>query len=169
MTYTPEPGSPPPPFDGIDPSDSVRWSAVLIGMAVDWIATVGTSLAVYAIAGMIAVSRGGSETDAEAYIEQLHGSPEFMLIFSLIGLLCISLGGFVAARRAGYAEVRHSALVGVGSILVAFAMEGLAPADAAGEVWSPAWLQVLGYLLAIPFAVLGGIFAERTRSDSTLA
>ena len=137
-----------------------------IGVAIDWVATLAASMLVVTVAASIASSRSNSPDSAEQYIRQLQSSPDFMLTFMLVGLLCVSLGAFVAARRAGFAEIRHGALVGVGSIMLTLVMESLQPGEASAELWSPAWLHILGYGLVIPFGVLGGILAERTRGES---
>jgi putative membrane protein (TIGR04086 family) len=160
-------GSPPQPVDHrSNQEDSVSWSAVGIGVAVDWIATLATTMLVVATASAIAESRSPGPESAEQYIAQLQASPDFMLTFTLLGLLCVSFGAFIAARRAGHSELRHGALVGVGSVVLALVMESLqAPGDNSAEVWSPTWLRVLGYALVIPFGMLGGAFAERIRPD----
>ena len=162
------PGSPPPPIDHRSQSgDSVRWSAVGIGIAIDWVATLTASMLVVSFATAIATSRSKSPDSAERYLEQLQSSPDFMLVFLLVGLLCVSLGAFVAARRAGFGEIRHGALVGVGSIALSLAMDGLRqPPEVSHEIWNPVWLNIVGYLLVIPFGALGGMLAERMRSDS---
>ena len=158
----PPPGTPPPPFGTPNPADSVRWSAVAIGVAVDWISTIVATMVVFSIAGGIAESRGTRQGDAEAYIEQLQNSPDFIMLFSLVGLLCVSFGAYIGARRAGHGEMRHASLVGVGSITLGLLMESLTSGQP--EVgWNPVWFHVLGYMLTIPFAMLGGLFAERTR------
>ena len=164
------PESPPPPID--DPAnreDSVSWPAVGIGVAVDWVATLIASTLVAATAATIAESRGrnaDNADNAEQYIEQLQASPDFMLTFTLVGLLCVSFGAFVAARRAGHSELRHGALVGVGSVVLGLLMESLqTPPEVSAEIWSPTWLRVLGYALVIPFGLLGGALAERIRPE----
>jgi hypothetical protein len=159
------PETPPPIDDASRPGDSLRWSAVGIGIAIDLVATLTASMLVGALATTIATSRSRSPDAAQQYIEQLQASPDFMLLFTLVGLLCVSLGGFVAARRAGFAEVRHAGLVGVGSLLISLATENLQSAETAGQVAGLEWLSVFGYVLVIPFGLLGGILAERTRPE----
>lgn len=156
-----QPGTAPPPLGGgADPHDSVRWSAVLIGVGIDFFATLAATLAIYSMAAMIAASRG-SQGDAEAYIQQLQRSPDFIMTFLLVGMLCVSFGAYVAARRAGYAYLRHAILVGVGSITLTLVLDNLPGNEPDPEAWNPTWFRTLGYLLVIPFAALGGAFAER--------
>ncbi len=76
------------------------------------------------------------------------------------------MGGFYAAYKAGKLELKHGALVGVGSIVLGLAMQ-----YGGEESKLPEWFVAVSTAAAIPAGALGGFFAEmfagfgRQRSD----
>jgi len=78
----------------------------------------------------------------------LFGHGDKVLPYALIiGLLCIALGGYVAASLSPNDKLFNAAMIGVVGILVGI------------PFWSsyPIWYSTLSILLMPPFAYLGGI------------
>jgi putative membrane protein (TIGR04086 family) len=72
----------------------------------------------------------------------------------LIGCLGTAIGGFYAAYKAGVLEMKHGALVGVGSILLGLIMQP------GSEREVPDWFLGLSLAAAIPAGAIGGFVAE---------
>ena len=68
------------------------------------------------------------------------------------------IGGFFAAYKAGKLEMKHGALVGIGSIILGLLLQS----GAESEV--PEWFMALSFAAAIPAGALGGFFAEMVKN-----
>jgi len=141
--YTP-PGTPVK-----DPPDARRRSS-LGAIALGLLADVGGSIAfgtVLQIVIGIVFAVGGAPPEA---IGELARSPGFQLVGVAIGLAFSVVGGYVAARFANHSEYANAFAVGVLSLLSGEAILLLLPDD------YPFWLRILGDLMVIPAALLGG-------------
>ncbi|MCH2169620.1 hypothetical protein MK489_02460 [Myxococcota bacterium] len=150
------PGYRPPPIDGPHPEQrrGVQWKAVLYGLAADWAGTFVSSFFISFMATMVAAMRFQSEDQMRTYLEQLFTAPDFLFLTSMVGLLCVALGGYVAGVRAKRDPVRHALMVGFVSLGLSLSMEVV---NAGGEPGVyPLWLRWVGNLLVVPFAYLGG-------------
>jgi len=145
----PDPYTPPGSPVG-DPPDARRRSsilAVVLGFFTDIGATMIFGL-VLAIVGGAGLAAGGASPDAiDAIVERSAG---FQLFGLAGGLACTALGGYVAARFANHAEYANAFAVGVASLVFGEAMLAIQPQD------YPIWLRLLGDVLVIPAALVGG-------------
>jgi putative membrane protein (TIGR04086 family) len=73
----------------------------------------------------------------------------------LLGSIGTMIGGFYAAYKAGTLEMKHGALVGIGSIILALVFQAIG-----SERELPEWFMALSLVAAIPAGALGGFFAE---------
>jgi hypothetical protein len=92
------------------------------------------------------------------------GLDPIFFIISLVGAFgsCF-VAGWVAAHLATGTEIENSAVVG--AVIVLASAVAYVPLDM-GQY--PVWYNVLAFLLAIPFSVLGGI-ARRNRASRNAA
>ena len=133
----------PPPIAG--PSGErtpLRLRAVVSGVAVDWVATWIVSYLILFLALIVAGARYETTEEVESYLENLVAAPDFVALTSLIGLLCVTLGGFVAVAIARSGALRHGLVVGLCSLVLSLVLDGLDGREAAG--WYPMWFRVLG-------------------------
>ncbi len=142
--YTP-PGSPVG-----DPPDSRRRStlgAVVLGFLVDTVGTILFQVIAAFAFGLALASSGVAPPDIAAAIDESLG----FRLFSMIGGMGFTvLGAYVGARFANHAEYATAFAVGVASLLFGEAMLLTIPNDL------PLWQRLLGDLLVIPAAVVGG-------------
>jgi hypothetical protein len=145
----PDPYTPPGSPVG-DPPDARRRSsilAVVLGFFVDIGATMIFGI-VLAIVGGVGLAAGGAAPEAiDAIVERSAG---FQLIGLAGGLACTALGGYIAARFANHAEYANAFAVGVASLVFGEVMLLVQPQD------YPVWLRLLGDVLVIPAALVGG-------------
>ena len=142
--YTP-PGSPVK-----DPPDARHRSslgAIALGFLVDVAGTMVFSVVLAFVAG-IALAAGGASPEQAARV--IEGAPGFQLLGLVGGMGFTVLGGYVAARFANHSEYANAFAVGVASLVFGEAMM-----IAFGQEL-PLWLRLLGDLLVVPAAVLGG-------------
>jgi len=79
----------------------------------------------------------------------------------VIGLGCDFLGGFVAGRTAKTSEVMHGGIIGGIFILLSLAL--FVPLNL-GDF--PLWSNLIGFLLTIPFGMLGGYVSKISRKKT---
>ena len=145
----PDPYTPPGSPVG-DPPEARRRSSVLavaLGFFVDIGATMifGIALAIVGGAGLAA---GGASPEAiDAIVERSAG---FQLLGLAGGLSCTALGGYFAARFANHSEYANAFAVGLASLVFGEVMLLIQPQD------YPFWLRLLGDILVIPAALVGG-------------
>jgi hypothetical protein len=141
----------PPAIEAPGIFTGLRPAAILLGVVVDHLATLVASVALVSV--LAAREPGGAPT--EEALDALAATPAFLLASLVVGLACTALGGFVGARRAGCAFVRHGGWIGIGSALVALA------SVAAGSPGPspPLWVELAGFALVVPAGILGGWLA----------
>jgi hypothetical protein len=132
----------------------LRPRAILIGVVVDHLSTLLSSLAlivVLAAEHSVDLEEGFSDEAIEALV----ATPEFLLWSFILGMLCTALGGYVGARRAACHHIRHGAFVALASLLIGLLFYLLPP----GGEPAPLWYDLLGLVIAIPSGVAGGWIA----------
>jgi hypothetical protein len=102
---------------------------------------------VLAIVGGVGLAAGGVSPDA---VDAAMDRSGFQLLGLAGGLACTALGGYVAARFANHAEYANAFAVGVASLVFGEVMLLVQPQD------YPVWLRLLGDVLVIPAALVGG-------------
>ena len=150
----PLPNTPPPPIEPTGFFTGIQFRPIIAGIVVDTVATIVLVTAYYTlvVAKELPVPDGTSAEDAFA---QYWSSSEGLMASLLIGSLGTLIGGFYAAYKAGTLEMKHGAMVGIGSILL-----GLLLQTGGSEREMPDWFMALSLVAAIPAGALGGFFAE---------
>lgn len=134
------------------PHKGIRVRAVIVGVIVDWLATL-TMVTVYA---WIFLREAIEEYGGFDKVPQQAFSQEDLLAFGLIGTLATALGGYVAGRIARRRRVRHGVLVAAASLLLGLALELALD----GNVRLHGW-EILFLVLMIPAGAFGGYVAYR--------
>jgi putative membrane protein (TIGR04086 family) len=155
MQYDPRRSSTPP--SSIEPTGfftGIRFRPIIAGIVVDTVASYALFEMYYwfFIAKDLAAQGGAAE---ERYAEYLSSS-EGLMTTLLLGSLGTVIGGFYAGYKAGSLEMKHGALVGIGSIILGFILQSVLEAQDA----FPEWFVALSAAAAIPAGALGGFFAE---------
>jgi putative membrane protein (TIGR04086 family) len=159
---SPPPGTnnPPPPIEPTGFFTGIKIRPVIIGVAVDILATMLLSTVYF----FIFVAKELSEPSAisEEALAQYWSSGEGIMASLVIGTFSTAIGGFYAGRKAGALEMKHGGLVGVGSILTGIILQS------AGENGTGLnqWQMLIAYAAAIPAGALGGSVAEWVRGFS---
>lgn len=158
-----DPYRPPP----IEDHGSVRRAplairAIVAGMLVDWVATIAAMVLIQVMAAAVAVSRYTTASQIEEFQEKLSQSPDFVILTSLIGLVCVALGGFASGVLARHDEVRHALFMGVLSVAIGLSIE-ISNVEEVAVGWMPLWFRWLRHLFVIPAAVVGGYAAHARR------
>jgi len=122
--------------------------AILVGLAVDIGGSVvgGTILAV--AWGILLGAGGASGEEIDRFFRE---SPTFQWVSLCVGLAFTGLGAYVAARIANRAEYRFALMLGLCSLAFSELMLRLL---AGGDY--PEWARLMGNLLILPAAFLGG-------------
>ena len=155
MQYDPR-HSPKPP-SSIEPTGfftGIQFRPIIAGVVVDVIASYALFEMYYwfFIAKDLAAQDGAAE---DAYGQYMNSS-EGLMATLLLGSLGTVIGGFYAGYKAGSLEMKHGAMVGIGSIILGFILQSLVEAQ---DVF-PEWFIALSAAAAIPAGALGGFFAE---------
>jgi hypothetical protein len=131
----------------------LRFKAILFGFLAD---TIGT----LAIATILILAMAAAGLSADDITARMHGSSGLLLML-IFGLGFTFIGGYVAGRTAGQAEILHGVVVAlIGLVLSLFFREaGL-----------PLWYETVSFAAMIPMGMAGGYFAregnaERRRGD----
>ena len=170
------PYRPPPIGVGSGERQPLGFRAILLGVAVDWASTIATSAVILFMASIVAASRYQTEKQIADFIEKLGNAPDFVLLTSIVGLGCVTFGGYVCAVIAKRDEIRHAVWMGVvslsvGLIVVIVYGSGSEIVDGSGSErtagWHPDWLKFLGHALVVPAAALGGAAAAARRAGAT--
>ena len=153
MQYDPRhTNSPPAPIEPTGFFTGIQIRPILLGVVVDTIATFALISVYYAFYVEPGASKGGAVgEEAAAY----WATGEGLVATLLLGSLGTLIGGFYAAYKAGTLEMKHGALVGIGSIIL-----GLVLQSATEESSLPEWFMALSAAAAIPAGALGGFLAE---------
>lgn len=160
----------PPPIEEQDAASRsplvVR--AIVVGVLVDWVATLAATVSIQVMAAVVAVSRYSTASQIEEFQEKLAQSPDFVILMSLVGLVCVSLGGFVSGVLARRDEVRHALYMGVLSVAIGLSIE-ISSGAVVASGWMPLWFRWLRHLFVVPAAVVGGFAAQARRGDEGAA
>lgn len=154
MQYDPRHSSPaPPPIEPTGFFTGIQLRPVIAGVVIDTIATIVLVTAYYSlfVAKELAAQGGVAE---EAFAEYWNSS-EGLVTSLLLGSLGTMIGGFYAAYKAGTLEMKHGALVGIGSIILALVFQAMG-----SERELPEWFMALSLVAAIPAGAVGGFCAE---------
>lgn len=152
------PQNPPPPIEPTGFFTGIKIGPVLLGVVVDVVATILLSTLYY----FLFVAKELSEKAvSEEALTEYWSSSEGMIAGLVLGTLATVIGGFYAGRRAGIMEIKHGALVGVGSIIL-----GLVLQPGGDEAALEEWQMMVAYAAAIPAGALGGALAEMLRGVS---
>jgi len=153
MQYDPRhTNSPPAPIEPTGFFTGIQIRPILMGVVVDTIATFALISVYYAFYVAPGASKGGAVgEEAAAY----WATGEGLVATLLLGSLGTLIGGFYAAYKAGTLEMKHGALVGIGSIIL-----GLILQAGTEESSLPEWFMALSAAAAIPAGALGGFLAE---------
>lgn len=135
-----------------DPPDSQRRStvgAVVLGFFVD---IVGTMIVSVIATSVFAMMLGTEDATPETLAAAIQGSMGFQTFALIGGLACTVIGGYAAARFANHAEYATAFAVGVASLLFGEATLLAFPNDVV------LWQRLIGDLLVVPAALVGGHF-----------
>jgi hypothetical protein len=129
--------------------------ALVAGVSADWLGTLLT-------AGLLGVAFGVGPDTPDSRIQELLAAPEFIISATVHGTFFTALGGYVAARLAPADPLRHAVIVGLLSLVLAILM-----ATSSGEGPEAAWwVDLVGYLLVVPAAAVGGWLGARRQHGS---
>ena len=132
------------------PLGGIRIHAVIVGVIVDWLATLAMVAAYASVFLTETIEKyGGFDKVSEHAFAQ-----EDPLAFGLIVILGTALGGYVAGRIARGRQVLHGVVVAVTSLLLGFALQLALD----GRVLLYGW-DILFVVLMIPAGALGGYVA----------
>ena len=135
----------------------ILFRPIISGVVLDTLVTIVMVTAYYY--GIIAKEMPNQEEQAEEAFAVYWNSVDGLMMSLLLGSLGTMIGGFYAAYKAGALEMKHGALVGIGSILL-----GLILQAGGSERQAPEWFIALSLVAAIPAGALGGFFAEMFRN-----
>jgi hypothetical protein len=160
MEYNPrQVETPPSPLEPVGFFTGVKWRSVVVGVVVDVIVTFAASV-LYDMF-FVAKELGDKGAPSREALAEYWSSGDGLMAGLLIGLLGTAIGGFYAAYKAGLLEMKHGALVGLGSIIF-----GLIVQSATEQVVPlPEWYLFAGFAGAIPAGALGGFLAEALRGS----
>jgi putative membrane protein (TIGR04086 family) len=153
MQYDPRQSTPPKSIEPTGFFTGIQFRPIVIGVIVDTISTMVLTTAYYAI--FIAKELADSGVAADKAFSDYWVSSEGLTASLLLGSLGTLIGGFYAAYKAGALEMKHGALVGIGSIILGLILQG-----GGTESELPEWFIALSFAAAIPAGALGGLFAE---------
>jgi len=154
MQYNPRPSpKPPSPIEPTGFFTGIQFRPIIGGVVVDVITSFAlTQLYYWSFVAKDSMAEGGAAEDA---FSQYWSSSDGLVMSLLLGSLGTMIGGFYAAYKAGTLEMKHGALVGVGSIILGFILQLVFVVE---EI--PEWFIALSAAAAIPAGALGGFFAE---------
>lgn len=150
----------PPPVEPVGIFSGVQVRPIIAGVVVDYVATLLAGIVYLSIFFGKEITEQGDLS--EEAINEILTSPEHLLILGVVGTLCTALGGYIAGRMAKDFEIKHGALVGLGSLILVTLEQTMAGQSAS----YPLWFEILGYLIAVPAGALGGYVAQRQRELS---
>ncbi len=130
----------------------LKFKAILFGFLVD---TIGT----LAIATVLIFAMAGTGLSENEISSRMHGISGLLLML-IFGLGFTFVGGYVAGRTTGQAELLHGAVVaGIGLVLGLFLREqGL-----------PLWYEAVSFAAMIPAGAAGGYLAREEKAKRNLA
>lgn len=158
MQYDPRHSTrPPSPIEPTGFFTGIQFRPIIVGVFVDTIATI--ALTTFYSSFFVAQELAAQGDAAEEALSQYWSSSEGLMASLLLGSLGTVIGGFYAGYKAGTLEMKHGALVGIGSIILGLFMQSAGTLSEA-----PEWFIALSFAAAIPAGALGGFFAEIFKS-----
>ena len=150
--------TPPSPIEPTGFFTGIQFRPIIGGVIVDTISTLALTTLYYSF--FVAKDLAGQNDAAEDAFARYWNSSDGLVMSLLLGSLGTLIGGFYAAYKAGRLEMKHGALVGIGSILLGLALQ------AGGQENNPVpeWFMALSFAAAIPAGALGGFFAEMLKN-----
>ena len=151
MQYEPHSQTPRP----IEPTGfftGIQFRPIIGGVILDTVASYALVTLYYMFFVAKELGEAGASEDAFA---QYWSSSDGLMMSLILGSLGTLIGGFYAGYKAGTLEMKHGALVGVGSIIL-----GLILGAGSSEEQIPEWFMALSFAAAIPAGAMGGFFAE---------
>ena len=142
------------PVPGPSRRAPLRKIAILFGFCTDIVGSIISTWAVIVTAVTIASIQ--SKANTADIMTEWANDRVYTLTMMVIGAVWSVVGGFVAAKIAGRDHIRHAAITGVASTVVALFYAELQYVEAGLTSW---WV-VIGYLIAIPSAAAGGYLAR---------
>lgn len=106
----------------------------------------------------------GAPVDAQqmaTQIQSIIASPALLISGLVISTIFTVIGGFVAGRMAGHAEVKHAGIMGAISLALSLLLS--LPALLSPIRFAPLGFTIVPLVLAVPMAILGGLIAEKLR------
>lgn len=157
MQHDSTPSNPPSPIEPTGFFTGIEFRPIVAGVFLDTLATIVMVTAYYSlfVAKDLAAPDGMSEDAFARYWD----SSEGLMTSLIIGSLGTMIGGFYAAYRAKTLEMKHGALVGIGSIILGLVFQAMGT-----ESNLPEWFLALSLVAAIPAGALGGFFAEMLKN-----
>ena len=153
MQYDPrQSNSPPSPIEPTGFFTGMQLRPIIAGVVIDTLSTIVLVTAYYSLFVAEELAAPGVAEDAFA---EYWNSSDGLMISLLLGSLGTMIGGFYAAYKAGTLEMKHGALVGIGSIVLGLVFQAMGT-----ERELPQWFMALSLVAAIPAGALGGFFAE---------
>ena len=154
MQHDPRQHNPtPPPIEPTGFFTGIQFRPIIAGVVIDTLSTIVLVTAYYSLfVAKDFAAQGGVAEDAFA---EYWNSSDGLMISLFLGSLGTMIGGFYAAYKAGTLEMKHGALVGIGSIILGLVFQAMG-----SERELPEWFMALSLVAAIPAGALGGFFAE---------
>lgn len=146
VTAQTEPGKP----------STFRPLAIFVGWLADTVFSLATSLIFGIVVGAVFVAQGIRPENLQKMVEE---ADWIQLCGQAIGFVGTLLGSYIAAWMGKARPLLHAFGVGVASILTGLVGVALFPAA------QPVWATVLGMLLALPAALLGGYLRSATATS----
>ena len=146
--------SPPSPIEPTGFFTGIQIRPIILGVVVDTIATIALSTLYYTFYVAKDLADKG-ERRRGCVLRPTGASSDGLIASLLLGSLGTLIGGFYAAYKAGRLQMKHGALVGIGSIILGFVLQ-----SGNAESSLPEWFMALSFAAAIPAGALGGFFAE---------
>jgi putative membrane protein (TIGR04086 family) len=154
MQYDPRQSNPAPsPIEPTGFFTGIQFRPIIAGVVLDTVSTIVLVTAYYSL--FVAKDLAGQGGVAEDAFAEYWNSSEGLMISLVLGSLGTMIGGFYAAYKAATLEMKHGALVGIGSIVLALVFQAMG-----SEREMPDWFMALSLIAAIPAGALGGFFAE---------
>jgi putative membrane protein (TIGR04086 family) len=156
MQYDPH-QTPPSPIEPTGFFNGIQFRPIIGGVIVDTISTLALTTLYYSF--FVAKDLAGQGDAAEDAFAHYWSSSDGLVASLVLGSLGTLIGGFYAAYKAGKLEMKHGALVGMGSILLGLVLQMLQGGGQEDNA-VPEWFIALSFAAAIPAGALGGFFAE---------
>ena len=130
----------------------LKFKAILLGFLLDTIGTLAIATAI-----LFAMATAGFPPDEiTARMRGFSG----LLLMLIFGLGFTFIGGYVAGRTAGQAEILHGAIVaGIGLVLGLFLREPNLPL----------WYETVSFAAMVPIGMAGGYFAKEGNAKRNLS